>query len=57
MEFEGETVEEVGEAGGQHVMSSTDEAHAPMKKQMAESSEEDKKKWWDGFRAQWDQKN
>ena len=54
--FEGETSKEVGEKGGQHIMSSTDEAHKTMREQVASSSEEDKKKWWDWFSGEWDKK-
>lgn len=54
--FEGETAEEVGEKGGQHVMGSTDEAHKPMREQMMHSSEEEKNKWWAWFKEEWEKK-
>jgi len=54
--FEGETFREVGEKGGVHIMSSTDEEHAPMREQMASSSEEDKQKWWTWFEGEWNKK-
>ena len=54
--FEGSAAEEVGNKGGQHIMSSTDDAHKPMREQMAKSSEEDKNKWWTWFNGEWDKK-
>ena len=54
--FEGETAKEVGEKGGAHIMSSTDDAHDAMRKEMASSSEEGKQKWWDWFNGEWDKK-
>jgi len=54
--FEGETHTEVGEKGGAHIMSSTDEAHKSMREHMAKTSEEDKNKWWDWFKGEWDKK-
>ena len=55
-EFSGETHEEVGKKGGEHVMGSTDEAHKAMRDQMASSGEEEKAKWWEWFKAEWDKK-
>jgi hypothetical protein len=54
--FEGATAEEVGNKGGKHIMSSTDDAHKPMRDQMATSSEENKNKWWAWFNGEWDKK-
>ncbi len=54
--FEGETAKEVGDKGGQHIMSSTDESHKDVREKMAQSSEEDVKKWWDWFAVEWDKK-
>ncbi len=54
--FKGTTAEEVANMGGQHIMSSTDEAHKPMREQMAKSSEEDKNKWLVWFKGEWDKK-
>jgi len=54
--FEGETAKEVGEKGGQHIMSSTDEAHKSMREHMAKTSEEEKQKWWTWFEGEWDKK-
>ena len=54
--FEGETHEEVGKAGGAHIMNSTDEAHAEIRDRMAKSSEEDIQKWWAWFKDEWDKK-
>ena len=51
--FEGETPEEVGNKGGEHIMSSSDEVHAPMRDKMNQSSEDDKKQWWDWFGKLW----
>lgn len=56
MVFEGETFNEIGEKGGAHIMSSTDDAHKPMREQMTHSSEEDKNKWWDWFKGEWNKK-
>jgi len=55
--FEGETFKEVGEKGGMHIMNSTDEDHGEIRKEMANSSEEDVKKWWDWFSMEWDKKD
>ncbi len=54
--FEGATAQEVADMGGQHIMSSTDEAHKAMREQMAKSSEEDKNKWLVWFKGEWDKK-
>ncbi len=54
--FEGETFKEVGEKGGQHIMSSTDEAHKSLREQMAQSNEDEKQKWWDWFKEEWEKK-
>jgi cell fate regulator YaaT (PSP1 superfamily) len=54
--FEGETAKEVGDKGGEHIMSSTDELHKPMKDQMSVSTEEDKQKWWNWFEGEWNKK-
>ena len=54
--FEGTTVEEVANMGGQHIMISTDEAHKPIREQMAKSSDEDKNKWMVWFKGEWDKK-
>ena len=54
--FEGKTYKEVGEKGGAHIMSSTDEAHKPLRERMVKSSEDDKNKWWDWLKGEWDKK-
>jgi len=54
--FEGATAEEVGNKGGQHIMSSTDELHKPIREEMAKADEESKKKWWDWFNGEWEKK-
>lgn len=50
--FSGESADEVGKKGGEHIMSTTDDAHKAMRDQMAVSSEEDKATWWTKFREQ-----
>jgi hypothetical protein len=54
--FEGETAEEVSKKGGDHVMSSTDEVHAPLKEKMANLPKEEMDKWWEWFKGEWDKK-
>ncbi len=54
--FEGESAQEIGKKGGEHIMSSTDQAHKEMREQMAASSEDDKKKWWSWFNEEWAKK-
>ena len=56
-EFEGETMQEVAEMGGAHLMGSMDEAHKPMKDQMMQSSEEDKQGWMQWFQGEWDKRS
>ena len=55
-EFMGETMQEVSDMGGEHIMNSTDPAHAAMKEQMSKSTPEDKQKWMDWFQGVWDKK-
>ena len=55
-QFSGETMQEVADKGGAHIMGSTDEAHKAMRDQMASSSQEDKQKWMDWFKGMWDAK-
>lgn len=55
-QLSGETHQEVGEKGGAHIMGSTDEAHAPLREQLASTTEEDKEKWWTWFKGEWDKK-
>lgn len=54
--FTGSDFKAVGEMGGKHIMEATDDAHADLKKQMMESSEDEKQKWWDWFKQEWDKK-
>ncbi len=54
--FSGTTHKEVGDKGGKHIMTSTDEAHKPIREQLAKSSEEEKNKWWTWFKGEWDKK-
>jgi len=54
--FEGETAKEVGDKGGAHIMSSTDEAHAELREKMASSSKEAHDEWWKWFEGEWEKK-
>ena len=55
--IEGETMEEVAKKGGDHIQSTTDEAHASLREQMATGTPEDKNKWFSWFKGVWDQKS
>jgi hypothetical protein len=56
--FAGETPMEVASQCGQHVASSTDEAHRPMRELMANPNhtQEDRAKWFKWFQGEWDKK-
>ncbi len=55
--FEGETPMDIAKKSSQHFMSTTDEAHKPMRNMMTKShSKEDEKKWWDWFNGEWNKK-
>ncbi len=54
--FEGATADDVVKKGGAHIMSSTDEAHRPVRERMAKLSEEDSKKWRKWFQGEWDKR-
>ena len=55
--FEGETAMDIAKQSAMHFMSSSDEAHKPMRDMMTEShSKEDETKWWDWFNKEWEQK-
>lgn len=56
LEFEGETMEEVARRGGQHIMTTTDGAHKPMKEQMINGTEKGKEEWFGWFKGLWDKK-
>lgn len=60
MEFKGDDMMGVAGQGGQHVMTTTDEGHKPMRDkmqdQMANGTEEDKAKWFAWFKGEWDKK-
>jgi hypothetical protein len=60
MEFTGDTPHDVAGKCGQHVATSTDETHKPMRdkmaNQMAHGTEEDKAKWFEWFKGLWDSK-
>jgi hypothetical protein len=55
-EFEGETMHDVAGMGGKHIMSTTDEAHKPLREQMAKSTKEEQDKWFAWFKGLWDKK-
>lgn len=56
--FEAETAMDITKQSSVHFMSSTDEAHKPMRDMMASNpSKEEQKKWWDWFNAEWEKKN
>ena len=61
MEFSGENPQDVAGQGGQHVMTTTDEEHKPMRdkmqEQMANGSKEDQAKWFEWFQGEWDKKS
>ena len=54
--FSGTTAEEVVKKGGQHIMTSTDEAHKQVRERMAKNTEEDNKKWKKWFDGEWEKK-
>jgi len=56
MEFKGDDMMGVAGQCGQHLMVTTDEAHKPMRDQMANGTEEDKAKWFEWFKGEWDKK-
>jgi hypothetical protein len=59
-EFKGDDMMGVAGQCGQHVMTTTDEGHKPMRdkmaNQMANGTEEDKAKWFEWFKGEWDKK-
>ncbi len=56
VEFEG-TMDEVMKMGGEHLMSTTDEAHKPMRDDMTDTSKkEDQAKWIEWFKGVFDAK-
>jgi hypothetical protein len=61
MEFSGDEMMKVVGACGQHVITSTDEDHKPMRdkmaSQMANGTKEDQAKWFEWFKGEWDKKN
>ncbi len=57
MEFAGDDMMAVAGQCGKHVMTSTDEAHKPMRDMMTTNhSEEEKKKWFEWFQGEWDKR-
>ena len=61
MEFIGNDAMDVASQCGQHVMTSTDGEHASMREkmsaQMSGGTEEDKAKWFEWFKGEWDKKS
>ncbi len=58
MEFAGDDMMEVAGKCGQHIASSTDQEHKINRDMMAAShSEEEKKKWFEWFKGEWDKKD
>lgn len=56
-EFSGEAMMDVASQCGKHVAETTDDLHKPMRDMMATShSEEEKKKWSEWFKGEWDKK-
>jgi len=48
---------DIAKRSSKHFMSSTDEAHKPMRDMMTTShSKEEEKKWWDWFNGDWEKK-
>jgi hypothetical protein len=58
MEFSGENAMDVATQCSKHIVSSTDEAHKPMRDMMSDPNhtEEDRKKWFAWFQGEWDKK-
>lgn len=60
MEFKGDDMMDVAGQCGKHVMTTTDDAHKPMRdkmaNQMANGTEGDKVKWFEWFKGEWDKK-
>ena len=55
--FEGADMHAMAGLGGKHIMSTTDEAHKPMRDQMANGTKEEQKKWFEWFKTVWDKKS
>ena len=58
MAFSGETPMEVASQCGQHVATSTDDAHKPMRDTMTNPNhtQADREKWFAWFQGEWDKK-
>ena len=61
MEFTGDDMMDVAGQCGKHVMTTTDEAHKPMRDKMShtmasEHSKEEQAKWFAWFQGEWDKK-
>ena len=55
--FLGETTMDLLKQSSTHFMSSTDDAHKPMRDMMASSpSKEEQEKWFDWFDGEWEKK-
>ena len=59
MKFSGDAAMEVAGKCGQHVASSTDEAHRPMRELMMNPNhtQADREKWMKWFQGEWDKKS
>ena len=53
--IERETPEEVMKKGHEHVQNATDEEHKQLSEKMKQLSDEDNKKWEEGFRKTWEE--
>ena len=54
--IQGNTMEEVAQKGGDHVMAMTDPEHRKIAESMKNETEEGKAKWFAWFKGIWDQK-
>ena len=54
--IEGQTMEEIAQKGGDHVMATADLEHQKIAEQMKNETEEGKAKWFAWFKTIWDQK-
>lgn len=54
--IEGETAEDIAKKGGEHVMTSEDDAHKEVKEKMSSMSQEDSDKWMEDFKKKFDEK-
>jgi len=52
----GEKAMDIAMKNHAHVVATTDDGHALLRKQMDHPSEDDQKKWWVWFNAEWNKK-